>query len=150
MNKDAEYILKAFFDYMYDPDIGRVDALDVPRETIEARLMEMGVAHKKEGGSWASNKETIVHRPTTPIFHRTKEIKMLNNLLASLPIKVQEYCRKRYKAHFTGNRQRYLLLKEIQWSMKYSPNDAGRKAFYRDRKKWEKLIVRKLKESSIL
>lgn len=147
MNKDAEYLLKAFFDYMYDPDLGRVSVLDVPRETIEARLMETGVAHKKKGDVWASNKETKVYQSTTPIFYRSREIKKLNNLFASFPNPVKEYCRNRYKAFMVAdNKQRYLKIKEIQFRMKYT----SRTTFYEHRKKWEKYIVNKLKESGLI
>lgn len=146
MNKDAEYLLKAFFDYMYDQDIGRISALDVPRETIEARLMETGVAHKKKSDVWASNKETRVYQPTTPIFHRSKEIKQLNNLLAGFPPRIQSYCRNRFKSFMVGEKDRYLKINEIQFRMKYT----SRTTFYEHRKKWEKYIVKKLRESGLI
>lgn len=141
-----DYLLTYFFFLDYDENRSRVRGLSISGETIESRAVEMGVNHKKTGNAWVSHKETIVITPITPEYLRPGDITAVNNSLAGMEIRAQEYYRNRYKEMLCEGGVRLLKLKEIQSRMDYTCP----KTFYNHRTKWDEILTKRLNKLGYL
>ena len=161
----VEDFLDAYMVYKNgDDEASKVLGLDLPSETIEQRLMEMGVAPRRgtdifdrqhrgstigqgEHVPWSSNKETIVKKPTTPDFSREKYLATINRLYSTFPYKIQRYITLKFTPLKTfDGKTKFPSKKQIMYDMKY----ISRKTFYRHRESWEKWITQEFNDAGLL